>query len=122
VVTCLPGVRAGMDRGLVGKLACPGVRARGRLSMPSKVTVVVIAPFLGHDLQWIADVDPRVEVIDGSRTIKYSRALSVFRYPKYESGRHGCPGRGSSREHAVDVCGCIACECTVMDRGHLQDR
>ncbi len=34
--------------------------------MPSKVTVVVIAPFLGPDLQWIADVDPRVVVVDGS--------------------------------------------------------
>ena len=34
--------------------------------MPSKVTVLVIAPFLGPDLQWIADVDPRVDVIDGS--------------------------------------------------------
>lgn len=40
--------------------------ARGPLSMPSKVTVVVIAPLLGHDLQWIADVDPRVEVVDGN--------------------------------------------------------
>ena len=30
------------------------------------VTVVVIAPALGDDLQWIADVDPRVEVINGS--------------------------------------------------------
>jgi phosphoglycerate dehydrogenase-like enzyme len=39
---------------------------RGPVSTPSKVTVVVIAPFLGHDLQWIADVDPRVVVVDGS--------------------------------------------------------
>ncbi|MBV9196968.1 MAG: hypothetical protein JO168_22760 [Solirubrobacterales bacterium] len=31
-----------------------------------KVTVVVIAPILGHDLQWIADVDPRVDVVDGN--------------------------------------------------------
>ena len=36
------------------------------MSTPSKVTVLVIAPFLGRDLQWIADVDPRVDVIDGS--------------------------------------------------------
>ena len=30
------------------------------------VTVVVIAPALGDDLQWISDVDPRVEVVNGS--------------------------------------------------------
>jgi phosphoglycerate dehydrogenase-like enzyme len=36
------------------------------VSTSSKVTVVVIAPFLGPDLQWIADVDPRVVVADGS--------------------------------------------------------
>lgn len=35
--------------------------------MPLKVTVVVmIAPFLRYDLQWIADVNPRVAVVDGS--------------------------------------------------------
>jgi len=32
----------------------------------SKVTVAVIAPALGDDLQWISDVDPRVEVINAS--------------------------------------------------------
>src|SRR5580658_8039202 len=47
---------------------------------------------------------------------------SAFRHPKYESGRHGCPGRGGARDHAVDVGGYIACECAVMDRGHFQDR
>ena len=30
------------------------------------VTVVVIAPALGHDLRWISDVDPRVAVADGN--------------------------------------------------------
>jgi phosphoglycerate dehydrogenase-like enzyme len=33
---------------------------------PSKVTVVVIAPALGDDLQWISDVDPRIDVINGN--------------------------------------------------------
>jgi glucose/arabinose dehydrogenase len=40
----------------------------------------------------------------------------------YAWGIRSRRGRGSSREHAVDVGGCIACECTVMDRRHLQDR
>jgi phosphoglycerate dehydrogenase-like enzyme len=34
--------------------------------MPPEVTVLVIAPFLGPDLQWIADVDPRINAVDGS--------------------------------------------------------
>jgi phosphoglycerate dehydrogenase-like enzyme len=33
---------------------------------PAKVTVVVIAPILGHDFQWIRDVDPRIDVVDGN--------------------------------------------------------
>jgi phosphoglycerate dehydrogenase-like enzyme len=33
---------------------------------PAKVTVAVIAPALGPDLQWIRDVDPRVDVVDGN--------------------------------------------------------
>jgi len=33
---------------------------------PSRVTVAVIAPSLGHDLQWIRDVDPRIDVVDGN--------------------------------------------------------
>jgi phosphoglycerate dehydrogenase-like enzyme len=33
---------------------------------PATVTVAVIAPALGPDLQWITDVDPRVDVIDGN--------------------------------------------------------
>ena len=36
------------------------------MTTPSKITVVVIAPALGHDLQWISDVDPQIEVIDGN--------------------------------------------------------
>ena len=28
--------------------------------------MAVIAPFLGEDLQWIADVDPRIDVVDGN--------------------------------------------------------
>jgi phosphoglycerate dehydrogenase-like enzyme len=36
------------------------------VNTPARITVVVIAPALGHDLQWISDVDPRVDVIDGS--------------------------------------------------------
>lgn len=36
------------------------------MTAPDPVTVVVIAPALGTDLQWVRDVDPRVEVIDGS--------------------------------------------------------
>lgn len=36
------------------------------VTAPDTVTVVVIAPALGTDLQWVRDVDPRVEVIDGS--------------------------------------------------------
>jgi phosphoglycerate dehydrogenase-like enzyme len=36
------------------------------LTTPARITVVVIAPALGHDLQWISDVDPRIEVIDGN--------------------------------------------------------
>ena len=32
----------------------------------SRVTVAVIAPSLGHDLQWIRDVDPRIDVVDGN--------------------------------------------------------
>ena len=33
---------------------------------PSKITVVVIAPALGDDLQWISDIDPRIDVINGN--------------------------------------------------------
>jgi D-2-hydroxyacid dehydrogenase (NADP+) len=33
---------------------------------PARVTVVVIAPILGHDFQWIRDVDPRIDVVDGN--------------------------------------------------------
>jgi phosphoglycerate dehydrogenase-like enzyme len=33
---------------------------------PSRVTVAVIAPSLGRDLQWIRDVDPRIDVVDGN--------------------------------------------------------
>jgi phosphoglycerate dehydrogenase-like enzyme len=36
------------------------------VTAPDTVTVVVIAPALGPDLQWVRDVDPRVEVIDGN--------------------------------------------------------
>ena len=32
----------------------------------SRVTVVVIAPSLGQDLQWIRDIDPRITVVDGN--------------------------------------------------------
>jgi phosphoglycerate dehydrogenase-like enzyme len=32
----------------------------------NKITVVVIAPALGDDLQWVLDVDPRVKVVNGS--------------------------------------------------------
>jgi phosphoglycerate dehydrogenase-like enzyme len=35
------------------------------LGTPARVTVVVIAPVLGHDFQWIRDVDPRIDVVDG---------------------------------------------------------
>jgi D-isomer specific 2-hydroxyacid dehydrogenase, NAD binding domain len=31
-----------------------------------KIRVVVIAPDLGPDLGWLADVDPRLEVVDGN--------------------------------------------------------
>ena len=34
--------------------------------MPQKLRVVVIAPNLGSDLGWLADVDPRLEVLDGN--------------------------------------------------------
>jgi phosphoglycerate dehydrogenase-like enzyme len=33
---------------------------------PARVTIVVIAPILGHDFQWIRDVDPRIGVVDGN--------------------------------------------------------
>ena len=33
---------------------------------PPGLTVVVIAPSLGHDLQWLRDVDPRITVVDGN--------------------------------------------------------
>ena len=33
---------------------------------PARVTVVVIAPALGHDFQWVRDVDPRIDVVDGN--------------------------------------------------------
>jgi phosphoglycerate dehydrogenase-like enzyme len=33
---------------------------------PARVAVVVIAPILGHDFQWIRDVDPRIDVVDGN--------------------------------------------------------
>jgi phosphoglycerate dehydrogenase-like enzyme len=36
------------------------------VTAPDTVTVVVIAPALGTDLQWVRDVDPRIEVIDGN--------------------------------------------------------
>ncbi len=35
----------------------------------SRVTVAVIAPSLGHDLQWIRDVDPRIDVVDGNALV-----------------------------------------------------
>ena len=33
---------------------------------PARITVVVIAPILGHDFQWIRDADPRINVVDGN--------------------------------------------------------
>jgi phosphoglycerate dehydrogenase-like enzyme len=36
------------------------------LTAPPRVTVAVIAPSLGDDLQWVADIDPRADVVDGN--------------------------------------------------------
>ena len=35
-------------------------------AMPQKLCVLVIAPNLGSDLEWLRDVDPRLELLDGN--------------------------------------------------------
>lgn len=50
----------------VGPLNRPAENGSLTSVAPSRVTVVVIAPSLGPDVQWIRDVDPRVDVVDGN--------------------------------------------------------
>ena len=45
------------------------------------VKVLVMAPHLGPDLGYVAEIDPRVEVLDGNRASEWSAMVPVGRPP-----------------------------------------
>jgi hypothetical protein len=58
----------------------------------ARVTVGVIAPALGHDFQWIRDVDPGIDVVDGN-----ALAAGVTLQPDCADRLGGLDAHGLSR-------------------------